>query len=254
MLRLILRIPAILLWTIVLYPFLILSNILPPWTARSRFMNRAAVVQLWCRGLAHILGMRLHLRGAAPKPPFILVANHLGYLDIILLGATVPCYFLSRSDVRNWPVIGLLARSANVHFITRENKKELNAVNEQILEVYEQGCGLVFFPEGTSTRGQEVLPFKSSLFKPAARKAIPVHHAMLRYETPVGAPHPEDLLCWWGDDPFGPHILKLLKAKRFSAFVTFGRDAIMRPDRKELARDLHSEVSAVFNPVSQEPR
>ncbi|HKX45760.1 MAG TPA: 1-acyl-sn-glycerol-3-phosphate acyltransferase, partial [Planctomycetota bacterium] len=113
-----------------------------------------------------------------------------------------------------------------------------------------RGHTVVLFPEGTSSRGVEVLPFRPSLLEPAAGGGFPVVPAAVSYRTPAGAPPASRAVCWWGDMTFAGHFVRLLGLPGFDARVAFGSEAPREPDRKVLADNLWQAVRAQFEPVA----
>ena len=212
---------------------------------------RAALFSLWARGAGWIVGMRVETRGAAPAGPELLVANHLSYVDIILLAGRMRCVFVSKSDVSDWPVVGHLARAAGTLFVDRANIRDVSRVSALIADRLERGLSVVLFPEGTSSPGSEVGSFHSSLLEPAARAGLPVRYAAVRYSTPTGEPPAHLAVSWWGEMTFVPHLLELLELPHFEAGVDFGGEPIRDPDRKSLATRLHAAVSARFTPTTE---
>ena len=215
---------------------------------------RAALFRRWCRGAARIVGLRIDVAGVPPLGPFFLVANHLSYLDVIVLGATVRATFVAKADVAAWPLIGWLGRAVDTTFIDRTRKRDLLRVLPLLEERLRAGGGVVVFPEGTTCDGSRVLPFRSPLFAAAVRSGAPAYVATLTYETPHDAPHPSDAVCWWGDAEFLPHLLGLLRLEESTARVTFGRHPIADTERKRLARTTRSEIAGRFVPVRRGER
>lgn len=207
---------------------------------------RAFVFGSWARGMAHALGMRIERLGTPPAEPSLLVSNHLGYADIVLIASQMRCVFLSKAEVADWPVIGLLSRWMQTLFVDRGRRRDVTRVAREIRERLERGQSVVLFPEGTSTGGDAVLPFRSALLEPAALGGWPVRTAALRYETPCGSPPARDVVCWWGEASFAPHVLRLFALPSFRARIAFGNQPLRDPDRKALARRLHREVASRF--------
>lgn len=173
------------------------------------------ITQFVCRAAFVILGIGYSTRGSLMKTPGAVVANHSSWLDIFALNARKRIYFVSKSEVAAWPGIGWLARATGTVFITRKARDAAaqKAVFEDRLHA---GYKLLFFPEGTSTDGLRVLPFKSTLF--AAFFTQPLKSEMWLQPVTVlyRAPPGEDarFYGWWGDMDFGPHLLKILAAGR----------------------------------------
>lgn len=221
--------------------------------ARERAAGlRTALFHRWSRGAARIVGLRIDVTGAPPAGPFFLVANHLSYLDVIVLGATLRATFVAKADVAAWPLIGWLCAAVGTVFLDRTRKRDLLRVLPLLERRLGDGGGVVVFPEGTTSDGSGVLPFRSPLFAAAVRGGLPVHLAMLTYETPAAAEHPARAACWWGDMEFLPHLGALLRLPRCTARLTLVRHPIADSDRKRLARTARDTISSRFVPVRHE--
>jgi len=176
------------------------------------------ITQLVCRGAFAVLGMRHETQGERMTQPGAVVANHASWLDIFSLNARKRIYFVSKSEVAGWPGIGLLAKITGTVFIARDRKqaKKQQAVFEERLLA---GHKLLFFPEGTSTDGLRVLPFKSTLFQafftPDLRHELFIQPVTVIYTAPKG----EDarFYGWWGDMDFGSHLVRTLAVRRHGA-------------------------------------
>ena len=223
---------------------------LPVAALAGRFVAwRAWVLHLWARSLTRILGVRVSQSGSTPEGAFLLVSNHLSYVDIILLGGLARCVFVSKAEVARWPVLGPLARTMGTLFIDRTKKRDVVRIASEIRARLDAGQGVVFFPEGTSTPGAEVAAFRSSLLEPAAALDLPVYYASLSYATPAGEAPAAEVVSWWGDMPFAPHLLELLRLPYIEARVSFGEQPIRANCRKDLAQKLHQAVSSRFVPM-----
>jgi 1-acyl-sn-glycerol-3-phosphate acyltransferase len=198
--------------------------------------------------------LEVTVRGAPPKPPFLLVSNHLSYVDVLVFASLLKCAFVARGDVANWPVIGSLCRGAATIFVDRDKRKDVARVNGLIGQAIGDGRGIVLFAEGTSTRGDAVLPFKSSLLEQAARADFAVSYAALGYRTREGEPPADLAVCWWGDMTFVKHVVSLLYLSEIKATVAFGAEPIRADDRKVLADRLWSAVRESGDGLSCRPR
>jgi len=212
-----------------------------------RFRQR--MFRRWCARVLRVMGVDARVVGPLPPAPFVLVTNHLSYVDVVLLGAHLEAVFLARHDIAGWPVIGWAAERLGTLFVNRRDVTDLHAVNAAIADVLDRGDGLVVFPEGTTTAGHQVGPFRSPVLEPAAALALPVAYGAICYATPEGEPPAHEAVCWWGDAEFSPHFWQMLHLSRIDAMLTFGPDRVTETNRKALAQALHGRVSALFVPV-----
>ena len=178
------------------------------------------------RSLLAVMGAQVEHHGTPPAPPFFLVTNHLSYIDILVLASRADAVFIAKSEVAGWPVIGSLCRSVGTLFVDRRANRDLPQVIAAIDRTLDGGQGVVLFPEGTSTPGEEVARFHPSLLEVAARAHYPVSYASLGYATPDGSDPAHLAVCWWGDMEFPGHLWNLLKLPRFHAKVSFGDERI----------------------------
>jgi 1-acyl-sn-glycerol-3-phosphate acyltransferase len=193
--------------------------------------------------------MRIRVEGEAPQGRFFLVANHQGYTDIMLLGSQVHAAFVAKADLKSWPLLGTIFASADTIFIDRRRRKDLLRVITVIEKALDRNLGILLFPEGTSGRGDCVLPFKPALLQLPVSQGFPVYYAALTYTTGIPESPAQETVCWWGDTSFVPHIMQLLRLPGFDATIRFGREPIACADRKELAGQLHEAMSQTFTPA-----
>jgi 1-acyl-sn-glycerol-3-phosphate acyltransferase len=241
------RAAALVAWTALAASGLLLAH-----TMSGKVQARAlrALSRAWARGTARIIGLRITAVGAPPTPPFLLVANHLSYLDVIVMASQLDADFVAKADVAAWPLVGSLCRRVQTVFIDRTRKRDLLRVLSVLERRVRAGSSVVLFPEGTTSEGRDVLPFKSSLFEVAVRTGQPTHMASLTYVTPSGAPHPSLAVCWWGDMTFVRHVLDVLRLPRIDARLEFAPLPLLDRNRKRLARAAHGVVRRRFQPVS----
>jgi 1-acyl-sn-glycerol-3-phosphate acyltransferase len=210
---------------------------------------RLAVLQrAWAVRVLRLLGARLNVRGET-APSELLVTNHLSYVDILVLSARVDAVFVAKREVAGWPLVGPLCRAVGTLFVDRERHRLLPEVLAAVTASVREGRTAVIFPEGTSTGGAEVLPFKPALLEAAAREGWRVGWAALRYRTPEGAPPASEAVCWWRDMTLLPHLLRLLALPGFEADLIFGDAVLVDPDRKRLADRLWQAVHAELAPA-----
>lgn len=197
----------------------------------------------WGRGVARILGMKVTVRGVPPERPFFLVCNHLSYVDIWALAGVTGGLFVAKSEVARWPLMGFISRHASTLFVDRKRMRDIPRVLEEIRGVLSAGQGILLFPEGTSTGGDRVLPFRSPLLEVAVRGRIPVSYAGLRYRTGPGLPPAGEAVCWWREMTLTDHLFGLLRLPGFEAEILFGAEPMVDEERKALAARLGRAVA-----------
>lgn len=200
----------------------------------------------WAYLISSLLGLEISIRGTAPRPPFFLVTNHLSYIDIILLWMSVDATFVAKSEIKSWPFFGWATKTVGVLFINRELKRDVHRMNKQISSVISDNQGVILFPEGTTTSGDQVKSFNTSLLQYPASVNMPVHYASIRYSTKNPEQPASTAVCWWGDMDFSPHFWKLLQLKKIEGTITFGTKPVQADDRKEMALKLHAKVEGQF--------
>lgn len=206
------------------------------------------LVQLACRLILMFMGLRLSTVGSAMQMPGGVVANHSTWLDIFVLNGVQKVLFVSKVEVAKWPLIGMIARSVGTIFIKRKQSDALKQ-RDTFQERLGAGHRLLFFPEGTSTDGRRVLPFKSTLFAaffaPEVRNDVWIQAVTVAYFAPDG--RDERYYGWWGDADFFPHFFNVLgQIKQGSVQVKFHSPVRVcdMPDRKVLARVTQGSVAA----------
>lgn len=173
------------------------------------------ITQFVCRNAFRIMGMGFSVKGQQMSHPGAVVANHSSWLDIFSLNAAKRVYFVSKSEVAKWPGIGALARATGTVFIERDPRKarDQKDVFEGRLKA---GHKLLFFPEGTSTDGLRVLPFKSTLFAAFFAEGLKdilwVQPVTVNYTAPAG--EEARFYGWWGEMEFFPHLIKTLAVRK----------------------------------------
>lgn len=209
---------------------------------RPTLRQRAACLHWACRRTLRVFVDRVEVIGPRPASG-LLVSNHLSYVDIPLLGSFNPAIFVSKAEVKRWPVFGWFAALGGTVFVQRERRGEVGQIADQIRQLLREGYLVVLFPEGTSSGGDTVLPFKSSLLEPVVGQTHEVHAGCIAYSLADGVVS-EDV-CYWGDMILGPHLVKLLGKSFVRARVSFADIREPATDRKALAKQLHTAISAL---------
>ena len=220
------------------------------WTIRVRFagmnnVQRSDEVQRWSRQMLHALGIALHIEGIAPQQgPLMLVANHLSWLDILVVHAARHCRFVSKAEVHHWPLIGPMAAAGGTLFIERASRRDAMRVVHQMATALQSGDMLAIFPEGTTGDGTALLPFHANLIQAAISANAPVMPVGLHYVQTNG--QPSRAVLYVGDDTLVGSVLRTLGAPAFTARVHFGvAQSDEGRDRRQWAQDLHAAVEAL---------
>lgn len=218
------------------------------WIIRFRFprlsqVARDAEVQAWAHTMLACLGVRLQVEGPVPQTgPVLLAANHISWLDIVVMHAARHCRFISKSDIQHWPLVGTLATAAGTLYITRESRRDALRVVHHMAECLRAQDVLAVFPEGTTGDGSSVLPFHANLFQAAISADAPVVPVGLRFaDMRSGAT--SFAPCYIGDDTLLESIWRTLCAQNLMAVVHFGpAQTAQGRDRRAWASDLRDAV------------
>jgi 1-acyl-sn-glycerol-3-phosphate acyltransferase len=209
---------------------------------RETLPDRAAWLHKWCKYTLPKVGVSVTSTGPVPDRG-LLVSNHLSYLDIMVYSAITPCVFVSKKEVKSWPVFGALATRAGTVYIDRERTADAHRVRNEVADALRGGMLVVVYPEGTSSDGRSVLPFKPALFQAAIEAETEIIPAHLRYSIEDGDPGQD--IAYWGDMTFFPHLLKLLGKRRIDAHVTFAEKSIRAPNRRDACELAYAAVTAL---------
>ena len=248
-LRFLLRFTFLVFWTtlIVLVYALAWPVTFKPEVRRRRL--RKWLIQHWAAGNMFAWNIQTEIHGTPPKAPYFLVANHLSYIDILVMTRYAGPVFVARGDVESWPVIGTIIKSTHMIFINRSDRRDTLRVNKLIEHTLAMGDGVAVFAESRISRGIDVEPFKSALIQPAAAMGIPVHYVTVSYKSLPNTTPAHEAVSWWLPIPFFAHLRGLLACRGVVTVLHWGEEPIQSTDRKILARDLHAAVRANFVPV-----
>lgn len=219
------------LWTI--------ARVFPRTDARGR----EAHVQRWAHGMLSVLGIGLQVRGQPPAGgPLLLVSNHISWLDILVLHAARYCRFVSKSEVRHWPLIGTLATGAGTLYIERASRRDAMRVVHQMAAALQSGDIVAVFPEGTTSDGVDLLPFHANLIQAAVAAQVPAQPVGLQFiETHTGQRSLSP--CYIGDDTLVGSLWRTLTGPAITAVVTYGLPQVSDGrDRRAWAADLRHAV------------
>lgn len=216
------------------------------WFGRRDFN---ALLQRFHRGVCWLLGLRVRVSGApAPGGGVFHVANHASYIDVFILGSITRGAFIAKADVAEWPVFGGLAAAGGTHFFRREPRDAAKQI-EQVRAALAAGENLFLFPEGTSTYGVDVMPFKSSLFAGADAEGARIQPVTVAYSRYLGAPLAQDVrerFAWVIPAPFAPHLYELMSMAALDVDVIFHPPVRLADfaDRKACAAHCRQRVAA----------
>jgi 1-acyl-sn-glycerol-3-phosphate acyltransferase len=234
--RLLLHITHALLMTILVYP-----RVKPP--------VRAALTEAWAKKMLRILNITLAVHGARPEahtPKLFVVANHVSWLDIFVINATVPSRFVAKSEIRDWPIAGVVCDAAGTIFVRRAKRSDTARINTEIHDALEQGDTVAIFPEGTTTAGDRLLKFHTSLFEPAVVNTARLAPAAIRYRATNGEPCRAALFI--GDTTFTQSISAIIATKKMIADITFAPaiETTART-RRDAAVDAENAIAAILD-------
>lgn len=212
----------------------------------QRWPRNAPHNSRWARLGQRCLGITVRRVGELPPPGSLVVSNHYGYADVVTIGGLFPVVFAARHDMRRWPLFGALAASGGTIFINRQLKRAGARGVAQVAAALGVRATVLAFPEGTSTDGKDLLPFRSGIFQAAVDAHAPVVPAAVRYEAldgePVGAEN-LDVVAWFRGEGFIGHVLRLASHRSVLAEVRFGEP--LRPphvNRRALAAAAEARV------------
>ncbi len=218
--------------------------ILHYWRRRLRgpipLEQRALWLQRSAARVLRSLGIEWRIEGVPPSCGLV-VSNHLSYLDIPIISAAMPCFFVAKMEIAVWPIFGKAARSGGTIFLDRSSLESAMSVADQMAERLKLHVPVVLFPEGTSTDGAQVLRFHARLIDPATSTGTPISPAAIRYLLHDGVEERE--LCWYGDESFVTHLWKVLGVRSFSAHLCFGEPRIYT-DRRVAADETRAWIAA----------
>ena len=205
--------------------------------------RRDATVQAWAQRMLRILGIPLHVQGQPPvRGPVLLVANHMSWLDILVMHAAQHCRFVSKADVKHWPLVGTLATGGGTLYIEREKRRDAMRVVHHMAESLKAGEIVAVFPEGTTGDGNALLPFHGNLIQAAISAGAPVQPVGLRFvDRSTGRDSIGPL--YLGDDTLVGSLWRTLAGAPFEAHVRFGGlQFAQERDRRHWAQALREEV------------
>ncbi len=238
------------------------------WISVLGLPNRWKIISRLNRNFTLLMRVILNIKvtvegdeGQLERGGYVIIANHMSYVDGIVLGSIFPIVFVSKKEVRSWPVVGLWNILCGTIFIDRQHQQEVGSLVDEMATKLKHEANILLFPEGTSTNGERMLPFQTvPLAAPLRRRSIIVP-TTLAYKSiddrPVSAAN-RDLIYWYGDMDFIAHFWQLLALRSVEALVTIQPqvECFRYPDssagRKKLAEDCYDRVLGLFTERSSD--
>lgn len=202
-------------------------------------------IQKWSRQLLKLFHLKLKVINADDLPKsggYLIAANHISWIDIASIQSFLPCRFVAKSEVAGWPVFGWMARQTGTLFIRRDNKRHGKEIAKQLEDLLPKEP-ICIFPEGTSTAGDRVLPFKTNLFEPAAQTQVPTFPMAIRYLNEDG--QYSDATAFIGEMTLIDSITKMLRSKAITVELIFAPSPATDLDRKGLAEYCETRVRSM---------
>jgi 1-acyl-sn-glycerol-3-phosphate acyltransferase len=205
--------------------------------------GQLALKRRWSRKLVHLLGLRLEVHG---RPDAAMrVANHVSWLDVFAINAAIPCAFVAKDEVREWPLIGWLCAHTETVFIRRGSRRAAHETAQTVAALMLAGVDVAAFPEGTTSTGDAVLPFHSAVLHGAILAGVGVQPVALRYTMADGSRAEAPNFC--GETNLAESLWRIARAHGMTVRLDYlpARDAAGR-DRRELAAELRGDIAAVL--------
>ena len=234
------------------------------WISVLRLPNRWKIISRLSRTYVFLLRTILDIKvtvvgdeGQLERGGYVIISNHVSYVDGIILGSLFPVLFVSKKEVKSWPVIGQWTALCGTIFINRQRKELVPLLIEEISMKLMQEANILLFPEGTSTNGEQMLPFQTAPLAAPLRKRAIIVPVTLTYKSvedkPVSVAN-RDLIYWYGDMSFVTHFWKLLSLRGIEAMVTIQpkiecfRYEDNSAGRRKLAEDCYDRVLGLVTP------
>jgi 1-acyl-sn-glycerol-3-phosphate acyltransferase len=237
---------------------LVMHLLLGMWIVARRFSNVSAAERMrlnreWSLDMLRLSGMKLvvHNADARLDAGALVVANHISWIDIYVINAWRPTPFVSKAEIRKWPVVGWLAEKLDTVFVQREKRSDAKRIMHELADRLQKGELMCVFPEGTTTDGQSLLPFHANMFQAAVSASVPVQPICLMYEDASGrlstAP------AYIGDMTLNDSLNAVLGASPLTAHLYVCNPLAPGADRRLLASEAQASVQAALDKMRGAP-
>jgi 1-acyl-sn-glycerol-3-phosphate acyltransferase len=214
------------------------------------------LTQAVCRILLRTLNINCRVVDLQPRnytghDGLLIVANHMSYLDVVLIAAHVPAVFITSREVETTPILGGVCRGAGCVFVERRRMTSVHRDLDQLTAVLNQNANVMLFPEGSTSDGSRFLRFKSTLVEAAVRSRVKIAPICIRYTAVDGVPFGDanrDDVAWYGDMTFFPHLMRVLATRRIDCELAILPAPAFRHhrSRKQLTNEVKRQLAAVY--------
>lgn len=215
--RAVLRLVAFLMWVSIVSIGILCFSIFAFISRRKEDVKQKIIHNLFTaflNGTHKILGVKIHWHGTPPSEPAIVMGNHRSYLDAVVLPTSFPVVFVAKHETKSWPIIGWGASLIGTIWVKRDIKESRTATRLAVKDRFDNGYGVVIFPEGTTCKGPELLPYKKGIFYTCADNRFQISPAAIEYKNAN--------IAWVNKEWFIPHAFKHFGAPIIEAHVSFG--------------------------------
>lgn len=226
---------------------------------RCKHTKRNTHIHRWSRQLTRMLGLQIKICGVPPQSDIrtLILANHISWVDIFALNAVSTARFVAKSEVASWPLIGQLCKGTGTLFIERGNKRDTVRLNKEIIAGLEAGQSIAVFPEGTTSDGSSLHPFRSALLQPAIECGATIQPIYLRYLDASG--NPSRVTAYFDDITFGTSMWQVLGAKGITVELHYlpALSAADSENRHSLSKKIEDQIRAkhlALNPTMPDNR
>ncbi|MFW6329277.1 MAG: lysophospholipid acyltransferase family protein [Alkalispirochaetaceae bacterium] len=212
---------------------------------------RPTMARKLARVLLYASNIRIRHHGMPPAPGSFIVSNHLSWADTFTYLGELGCRFLATHLYGQIVGFGVILRSLGVSFVNRMSLRAIGSARRVVQGILRRGESLLIFPEGRTSRGGGIRPFKAAFLQVAVDLGLPVSWAAVRYETPPGWPPASVVVGWEEWPPLITHIYRAFHAHRIICRIRYGQGCLEEKDRRTLAESLHAVVSRYYEPMEQ---
>lgn len=205
--------------------------------------QQARYVEVWARGMLAVMGIQVRVKGHPAQGPVLMAANHISWLDILVMHAACHCRFVAKSEIRAWPLVGVLTTGGGSLYIERSSNRDALRVVHQMADSLRQGQVLAVFPEGGTGDGVNLLPFHANLLQAAVSAEAPIQPIALQF-LEASSGEPSFAPCYHGQDTLLSSLWRTLCAPPLLAQVRYGEPQMAQGrNRREWAQALQATVA-----------